>query len=491
MVMNLRQLLNGLEGLKAKGNLDQEINKVEMDSRKVSNGDMFIAIKGFDADGHEYIQDAIKNGAIAVVVEEGFDLTKISISKEISLIVAPNTRRALAIVASNYYEHPSKKFKLIGITGTKGKTTTSFMIKKILEQMGQKVGLIGSIATYIGENKLHDNDRTTPDSLQLQSTFKKMADKKVDTVVMEVSSQSLKLDRIYGLEFDICVFTNFSEDHISPKEHPNMEDYFESKTKLFDMCKMGFINADDIKVMKIKKMNKPCEIKTYGIDNTCDILAKDVTVMNSGADFKVKIGTKNERIKVAIPGRFSIYNALAAISVTTKLGADAEQIKEAMLNITVPGRNELVKNKLGLTIMIDYAHSPESLENILKSTKSYTLGNVILVFGCGGNRDSGKRPVMGKIAGNIADFTIITSDNPRFEEPNEIIKQIEEGIKQTNGKYICIENRIEAIKRAMKMANKRDIIILAGKGHEPYQEIKGEKFDFDERKIVQKIAEEM
>ena len=487
--MELKKLLNGLENLKARGNLDIDINKVEMDSRKIESGDIFIAIKGFEADGHEYIDSAIKNGARAIMVEEGVALSKLSVPEEVTLIVAKDTRKALAKVADNYYNHPSKKLKLIGITGTKGKTTTTFMIKNILEKAGKKVGLIGSVATYIGNEKLQDNDRTTPDSLQ--ELFSRMVDANVDIAVMEVSSQSLKLDRVYGLDFDICVFTNFSEDHISPKEHTDMKDYFESKVKLFDMCKVAFLNADDINVMKVKKMNKPCEIKTYGLDNYCDIVAKDITVMNSGADFKVKIGNRNERIKVAIPGRFSVYNALAAIAVTTKCGADAEQIKQAMLDIKVPGRSELVSNKLGLTIMIDYAHSPKSLENILKSTKTYTQGDVILVFGCGGNRDAGKRPIMGEIAGELADFTIITSDNPRFEEPEMIIEQIEIGMKKTNGKYICIEDRREAIKHAMKIATKRDIIILAGKGHEPYQEIKGEKFDFDERKIVAEIVANM
>lgn len=485
--MELKQILNGVEGLKAKGNLNIEINKVEKDSRKVENGDMFVAIRGFEADGHEFINTAIENGALAIVVEEGYDFKKLNIPEGVTLIVAPNTRKTLAIAACNYYNHPSRKFKLIGITGTKGKTTTTFMMKRILEQAGKKVGLIGSVATYIGEEKLHDNDRTTPESLELQAIFNKMAEEKVDVVVMEVSSQSLKLDRVYGSNFEVGVFTNFSEDHISEKEHPDMEDYFEAKTKMFDMCKVAYINADDINVIKLLKMNKPCEIHTYGIDNHCEILAKDITVMNSGADFKLKIGTRNERIKVAIPGRFSVYNALAAISVTIKLGADAEQIKEAMLNISVPGRSELVKNSLGLTIMVDYAHSPESLANILHAAKTYTQGEVISVFGCGGNRDSGKRPVMGEISGELADFTIITSDNPRFEEPAEIIKQIETGMKETKGKYICIEDRIEAIKHAIKIATKRDIIILAGKGHEPYQEIKGEKHPFDEREIVQEI----
>ena len=315
-----------------------------------------------------------------------------------------------------------------------------------------------------------------------------MAKEKVDCVVMEVSSQSLKLNRVAGCYFDIALFTNFSEDHISPKEHPNMEDYFQSKLKLFEMCKTGFINIDDLHVAKIKKLLPDNNIKTYGIDNTCDLLAKDITITNSYVDFKVKLGEKNERVKAGIPGRFSVYNSLAAISVALKLGVTPENIKEALLDVKVPGRSELVPNKKELTIMIDYAHSPESLENILRAVKSYTRGRVISLFGCGGDRDSGKRPIMGEISGRIADFTIITSDNPRTEEPEKIVKQIEEGMKKTKGKYIVIVDRKEAIKYAIDMANKRDIILLAGKGHEPYQEINGKKYDFDERVIVNELC---
>ena len=314
-----------------------------------------------------------------------------------------------------------------------------------------------------------------------------MATEKVDTVIMEVSSQSLKLDRVAGCNFDIGVFTNFSEDHISEKEHPNMEDYFNSKVKLLKMCKVGFINADDFHVARLKRILNESDIKTFGIDNNADLIAKDVTVTNSYVDFRIKLGNKNDRVRVSIPGRFSVYNSLAAISVAQKLGVDADNIKNALLDIKVPGRSELVPNKKGLTIMIDYAHSPESLGSILRAAKSYCKGRVICVFGCGGDRDTGKRPVMGEISGNIADFTIITSDNPRTEEPQKILKQIEIGMKKTSGKYIVLEDRKEAIKYAIEIADKKDIIILAGKGHEPYQEINGKKLPFDERTIVKEI----
>ena len=485
--MNLKAILNGIENLKAKGDLELEITGIAHDSRKVKEGYIFVAIKGYETNGHKFVKQAIENGAIAVVIEDIKEISKNDIKPNTTIIVAPNTREALAKIACNFYNNPSKKFNLIGITGTKGKTTTTFMIKKVLEAYGQKVGLIGTIANYIGDKNLGESSRTTPESLELQELFAKMVEEKVETVVMEVSSQSLKLHRVDGCDFNIGVFTNFSEDHISEKEHPDMEDYFNSKVKLFSMCKKGYINADDFKVSKVKKIVTNCEIKTYGIDNIADLVAKDITVTNSSVDFKVKIGQRNERIKVGIPGRFSVYNSLAALSVIQNFVGDIEKLKEALLEVRVPGRSELVDNKKELTIMIDYAHSPESLQNILSAVKSYTRGRVISVFGCGGDRDKVKRPKMGEISGNTADFTIITSDNPRTEDPEAIVKEIEVGTKKTKGKYITIVDRIEAIKYAIKMANKNDIIVLAGKGHETYQEINGKKYPFDEREIIKNI----
>ena len=490
--MQLKEILVGLEGLKVRGSLDIDITHLDKDSRNIKENGLFVAIKGFSADGNEYVETAIKQGATAVIVQKGVDLELIKrIPADVTVVVAKDTRYALAICSCNFYGNPSRKFKLIGITGTKGKTTTSFMTKKILEKTGKKVGLIGTIATYIGDKKLEDSDRTTPESNKLQAIFAKMAEEGCEAVVMEVSSQSLKLHRVAGCDFDIGVFTNFSEDHISEKEHPNMEDYFNSKVQLFKMCKTAFINADDYHVAKLSKLVPECNITTYGIDNFCNVLAKDITITNSYVDFKVKIGMRNERIKTCIPGRFSVYNSLAAICVSEKLGANVEQIKEALEEVRVPGRSELVNNKKDLTIMIDYAHSPESLENILNAVKSYTRGRVISLFGCGGDRDTTKRAIMGEISGRIADFTIITSDNPRTEDPQKIVEQIEEGIKKTKGKYTVVVDRIEAIKEAIKMADKKDIIVLAGKGHEPYQEINGVKYPFDERVIVNNIIQNL
>ena len=482
--MNLKNILQGIENIKGKGNF--EIENIESDSRKITKNGLFFAIKGFAVDGTDYINSAVENGAVAVVIEDEKDIKKINNINDITIALVPNIRKAMAISACNFYDNPSKKLKLIGVTGTKGKTTTTFMVKEILEKQGYKVGLIGTIANYIGEVCLGDSSRTTPESIELQKLFARMVEEKCQVAVMEVSSQSLKLDRVYGCDFDIGVFTNFSEDHISEHEHPDMEDYFKSKCKLFDMCKTAFINVDDLYGEKLKKII-PCEFATYGIDNTCNLLAKDITITNSYVDFRVKLTERNERVKVDIPGRFTVYNALAAISIALKLGCSSDSIKEALLEIKVPGRSELVPNKKGLTIMIDYAHSPESLENILSAVKSYTRGRVISVFGCGGDRDTSKRAIMGEISGRIADYTIITSDNPRTEEPKLIVDEIENGIKKTKGKYEVVVDRIEAIKTAIKMAGKTDIIVLAGKGHEPYQEINGVKYPFDERKIVNDI----
>ena len=485
--MKLRETLIGLEGLKAKGNLDIDITGIECNSKKIQKENMFIAVKGTEEDGHDYINDAIDNGANAIIIEEGCNLKNINLKDDVTLVMAPNTRVALAYAASNFYGNPTKKLKLIGITGTKGKTTTTFMIKEILEKSGKNVGIIGTIGIYINGNKVSENDRTTPESIELQKTFSQMLKENVEYAIMEVSSQSLKMHRVDNCKFDIVAFTNFSEDHISEKEHADMEEYFKTKLELFKMCKTGFTNADDLYGAKIPNLFPESDITTYGIDNYANIMARDITVSNTYADFRAKLTDRNERIKVGIPGRYSVYNALLAISICKKIGVDADSIKDGLSNVKVPGRNEMVENNKEIPIMIDYAHTPKSLENILETVKNYTPGRVICVFGCGGDRDSAKRPIMGKIAGRIADYTIITSDNPRTEDPEKIIKEIEKGIKEKNKGYKIIVNRKEAIKEAINMANKRDIIVLAGKGHETYQEIDGKKYELDERSIIKEL----
>ncbi len=485
--MKLKELLTGIENFKIKGDQELEIKGVESNSKNVKQGSLFVAIKGYDFDGHQFVDEAIQNGAIALMLDISADLKSIKLPKDMTVILTDNTRIALAKIACNFYKNPSHHFKLIGVTGTKGKTTTTYMIKSILEKAGYKVGLIGTIANYIGEDMISQSHRTTPESLELQELFYKMAVQKVDYVVMEVSSQSLKLHRVDGSNFNMAVFTNFSKDHISLKEHSDMDDYFNSKLKLFQMCPKGFVNADDFKCERLMYYAKNCDMKTYSVDNGSNLIAKDITITNSSVDFKVKLAQKNERMKVNIPGRYSVYNALAAISVAISLGVDSEKIKEGLLEIVIPGRNELVPNDKDLTIMIDYAHTAESLENLLNSVKAYTQGRIICVFGCGGDRDKEKRPEMGEVAGRLADFSIITTDNPRTEKPEDIIADIEKGIEKTKGNYKVIIDRREAIKAAIHMANKRDIIILAGKGHEIDQEIDGVKNEFDERKIVKEI----
>ncbi len=488
--MELAKLLQGIDNCKAKGDTTIDIKQITSDSRKVKPGSLFIAIKGYDFDGHDYIETAVEAGAVAVMMDISADLKKVTLKKGVVAIICDDTRKALAKVSCNFYGDPSRFFKLIGITGTKGKTTTTYMIKSILEKAGHKVGLIGTVANYIGDECLGYSSRTTPESIELQELFYRMAKAKCDYVIMEVSSQSLKLHRVDGCHFDYGIFTNLYKDHISLKEHASMDEYFESKLKLFSMCPVGYVNADDFKCNKIIKESPNCQIKTYSVDNKSDLIAKDITITNVSVDFKVKLGQRNERIRVNIPGRYSVYNALAAISVTSSIGVDAETIKEGLNDVLVPGRNELVPNKKELAIMIDYAHTAESLQNILQAAKTYTPGKVICVFGCGGDRDKEKRPVMGEVSGRLADYTFVTTDNPRTEDPLDIISQIEEGISKTKGKYEVVPDRKEAIRKAIEMMNKRDIVIIAGKGHEMYQEINGEKHPFDERQIVKEILGE-
>ena len=318
--MELKKVLEGIKNIKIRGNVDLEISNIENNSKKVTQNSLFVAIKGFDFDGHQFVEEAIQNGATAVMLDMNANLKGIKIPAGMTVIIAEDTRYALAIASCNFYGNPSRKFKLIGVTGTKGKTTTTFMIKTILEKQGYKVGLIGTIENYIGEDSLGKSNRTTPESLELQRILYKMANEKMDFVVMEVSSQSLKLNRVAGCDFDIGVFTNLYKDHISEKEHKDLEDYFESKKKLFTMCKKGFVNFDDFKGIKIVNTINDCSFKTYVIDNNADYLAKDITITNVSVDFKVKLHGKNERIKVDIPGRFSVYNSLAAIAVTEYLG---------------------------------------------------------------------------------------------------------------------------------------------------------------------------
>ncbi len=483
--MLLQYLIENLEGKEVIGNLNVAINKIEYDSKKVENGDLFVAIKGLEQDGHEYITEAVQNGAVAVIVEKGYTETNI---ENVTFIKVEDTRIALAKVASTYYDNPASKLKIIGITGTKGKTTTAYMIRDILLASGKKTGMIGTIYNTYGNKKI-EAIRTSPESLDLQKLLKDMVDADMEYVVMEVSSHALDLNRVYGIHFMIGVFTNLSQDHLD--YHKTMDNYLTAKAKLFENSDFAIINADDIYTPKLEKLIK-CKIAKYGLDNEANVTCVDVRINNNYVDFKMYINKMLQTVTVNIPGRYTVYNSLAAIAVTSMLGAQMDAILSALNEIRVPGRSEVVDIGKTFAVILDYAHSPASLEAILLNTKKYSKGRIICVFGCGGNRDAEKRPLMGEIAGKYADFTVITTDNPREENPKNIMKDIENGIKNTKGLYKVIENRKEAIKFAMRIAWKNDTIIIAGKGHETYQLLKGnKKIKFDEREIVKEIAKDI
>lgn len=486
--MLLKDVIKDLK-CEIKGNLNIDITGIQNNSSKVEKGNLFVCIRGYKVDGHKFINDAISKGAVAIMIDSSFNIS--NIPNEVTIVLMEDTRLGLAICSCNFYDNPSRKFKLIGITGTKGKTTTTYIVKSILEASGKKVGLIGTIENNIAGRKIENAHRTTPESIELQALFAMMVEQQVEYVVMEVSSQALKLNRVAGCDFDIGAFTNFSEDHIGANEHESMEDYFNSKLKLFDMCKLGFINLDTPEMVSCENKLK-CLTKTYAIDNSkANLVAKNINISNTKTTFELNIDNSIHQFEINIPGRFSVYNSLAAISITNELGIEIECIKEGLKKVKVPGRSELVPNKLGLTVLIDYAHSPDSLRNILTAVKAYTKGRLISVFGCGGDRDNAKRPIMGEISGKIADFTIITSDNPRTEDPDKIVHQIEEGIKKTDAKYKVIVDRRQAIEYSLRIANKDDIIVLAGKGHETYQELNGKTIDFDERVVLKEIIEKI
>ena len=482
--MLLQYLVENIEK-KTNGDLNININKVEYNSAKVEKGDLFVAIKGYEQDGHDYINDAIQAGAAAIVLQ---DETKLDKNSEVTYVVVKDSRIALAEIAANFYDNPASKLKIIGVTGTKGKTTTAYMIRDIMLAAGKKIGMIGTIYNTYADKKI-ESYRTTPESLDIQCLLKDMVDSGMEYVVMEVSSHALELNRVHGIKFEIGIFTNLGREHLD--FHKDMESYLQAKAKLFDQSLFGVINADDIYVPKLFKLVK-CKYAKYALDNEANVSATDIRINNNYVDFKMYINKQLQTITVPIPGKYTVYNAMAAIAATSMLGCQMEDVLKGLATVKVPGRSEIVEINKSFAVLIDYAHNPSSLEAILVNTKKYVKGRIILVFGCGGNRDETKRSKMGELAGTYSDFTIITTDNPRDEKPAKIAKDIEEGIKSTKGLYKVIENRKEAIEFAMRIAWKNDTIILAGKGHETYQELaKGKKIHFDEREIVKKAAEKM
>ena len=492
--MLLNKLLSDVETINKVGDLNLDITNIHSDSRKIKEGGLFVAINGFTKNGVDFIPDAIKNGAIAVIVEPDVDIDSLEFKDDLKAIISvKNTRLALAQTACEFYDNPSKKLKLIGITGTKGKTTTTFMVKSILESHGYNVGLIGSIAVYINGEKYEDTDRTTPESIEIQKYLSEMVKQNVEIAIIEVSSQAMKLDRVAGCEFEIGLFTNLTEDHISPKEHPNMEDYFNCKLELLKIAKHGVINVDDPTVAKIKELLPEKNLKTFSIDNNSEFKVdpNTVEITDSSIDFDINYNGSLEHVSACIPGRFSVYNAAGAIATCSHFYVSAQNIRNALKDLRVLGRSELVPNKLGLTIMIDYAHTPSSLESILTAVNTYAKGRVICAWGVGGDRDATKRPIMGEISGRLADFTVLMSDQVRTEDPLKILKEIEVGIIPTKKPYKIIVDRTEGIKYAIEIAKPGDIIVIPGLGHDLYLERNGVKYPYDEREVITRLIDEM
>jgi len=457
---------------------DVEVNELRYNSRKVEKGDVFCCVVGTFADGHKYAAQAVEAGAAALVVERQLDL-------DVPQILVENTRIAMAEMAAAYYGNPADEMVMVGITGTNGKTSTSYMLKSIAERMGKKVGLIGTIRNMIGDIII-DTERTTPESVDLQRILRQMKDEKVDVVIMEVSSHSLDQKRVHGITYDVGCFTNLTQDHLD--YHKTFENYFAAKKLMFAQCEKAVINLDDSYAADmVAGVDIP--VLTVGVREQADVTASEIDITTRGVQFDFNYRNVTSRFNVPIPGLFSVFNAMSAAGIALSLGWTLDSIKYGLEHmVSVSGRLEpLPTGKNEFTVLLDYAHTPDALENLLKTVRGFATGRVVTLFGCGGDRDHAKRPIMGEIAGRFSDFAIVTSDNPRSEDPMEIIASVEDGVKKSGCEYVVIENRREAIEYALKNANKNDVIILAGKGHENYQEINGGKQPFDEKEIVAEI----
>ena len=484
--MKLTKLLERLEYTCLQGEIDKEISGIVNDSRKVTEGSLFFCIKGAVSDGHTYASDVAQKGAAAIIVQE-----PVEVPESVTVIQVADSRYAMALVAAAWNEYPAEKLHVIGITGTKGKTTTTYMIRSILEAAGHKVGLIGTIEAIIGDRVIPACN-TTPESTTIQEYFAEMVKAGCDSVVMEVSSQGLMLHRTAGILFEIGIFTNLEPDHIGPAEHASFEEYLECKSRLFKQCKLGILNADDKHLEEILK-GHTCQVETYGFSEKADFRATDTRLVSApgylGIDYQVS-GKRNFKVEIDIPGKFSVYNSLAAIAVCDHYGVTDENIISALSQAKVKGRIEMIRVSDDFTLMIDYAHNAMALESLLTTLKEYHPKRLVCLFGCGGNRSKSRRYEMGEVSGKLADFTIITSDNPRYEEPEAILADIESAISRTDGAYIKITDRKEAIAYAIHHGQPGDVIVLAGKGHEDYQEICGVKHPMDERVLIQEILAE-
>lgn len=487
--MKCSELIKKLNYECVRGSVDVDVSEVVNDSRKVTEGSLFICIEGANFDGHSAAFDVVKSGASVLVISHDVDIPE---DADVTLIKVADTRYAMAFISAAYFGNPADSMTIIGVTGTKGKTTTSYFVKYILENAGHKVGLVGTIETIIGDKKI-PSCNTTPESFTLQKYLKEMKDAGCDTVVMEVSSQGLMMHRTQGFVFDYGIFTNIEPDHIGPNEHASFEEYMACKGLLFKQCKIGIVNCDD-KHWKQVTQGHTCELETYGFSEEAQLRASDLKLVTGagylGIDFKVS-GLVNMNVMTDIPGKFSAYNALTAIAICRHFGVKEEDITKALAGAKVKGRIEMVKVSDNFTLMIDYAHNAMALESLLTTLKDYKPNRLVCMFGCGGNRSKLRRFEMGEVSGKLADLTIITSDNPRFEEPQDIINDIKTGIEKTDGKYVEICDRKEAIRYAITHGEPGDIIVLAGKGHEDYQEIKGVKYPMDDHKMVEEVLEEL
>ncbi len=457
---------------------DVEVNELRYNSRKVEKGDVFCCVVGTFADGHKYAAQAVEAGAAALVVERQLDL-------DVPQILVENTRIAMAEMAAAYYGNPADEMVMVGITGTNGKTSTSYMLKSIAERMGKKVGLIGTIRNMIGDIII-DTERTTPESVDLQRILRQMKDENVDVVIMEVSSHSLDQKRVHGITYDVGCFTNLTQDHLD--YHKTFENYFAAKKLMFAQCEKAVINLDDSYAADmVAGVDIP--VLTVGVREQADVTASEIDITTRGVQFDFNYRNVTSRFNVPIPGLFSVFNAMSAAGIALSLGWTLDSIKYGLEHmVSVSGRLEpLPTGKNEFTVLLDYAHTPDALENLLKTVRGFATGRVVTLFGCGGDRDHAKRPIMGEIAGRFSDFAIVTSDNPRSEDPMEIIASVEDGVKKSGCEYVVIESRRDAIEYALKNAKKNDVIILAGKGHENYQEINGGKQPFDEKEIVAEI----
>ncbi len=485
--MERKELLKGLQYKVLQGSDEGVVSNLIYDNRKVEKDCLFVCIKGMNFDSHDHVAEIAKAGASVLVVEREVE----SLPEGITVILVDSTRYALAFLSAAYFGHPADKLKVIGITGTKGKTTTTYLVKSILENAGYQVGLIGTIEVIVGSEHIPARN-TTPESYLLQEYFAKMVEAGMDVVVMEVSSQALMLHRTQGFIFDYGIFTNIEPDHIGEGEHKDFDDYMTCKGLLFKQCKVGIVNGDDARCDEVIK-GHTCSIEKYGLNEGNDLRAVDLSLVKRPGELGVAFtckGLLNMETEVTSPGKFSVYNALTAIGICRHFGVKEEDIKKALLKAKVKGRIEMVKVSPDFTLLIDYAHNAMSLESLLNSLREYEPNRLVCLFGCGGNRSKIRRYEMGEVSGKIADLTIITSDNPRFEKPEDIMEDIKIGMAKTEGAFVEICDRKEAIAYAIAHGEPGDIIVLAGKGHEDYQEIEGKKYPMDERVLIEEILKE-